>query len=238
MNEPGYQFTVRDPTAMQVALTDLYELKNGLIQDKDTISQKLEKIDCAILAISEVIETLPSGFPQATQPASATHTDTGTGQVECYESWEEYRNSGYDIPEECPVSPGELRQGIAEHQIPEGLRTTRVWKIKKCRNLSALRLMADRVPEGKFLLLDFARIMCAVGLSYGPPKHCKTTLERHMGSVPDDWNNLGNGYWQLINGPSRELITDRAGATCAQTFTESAETVATADHNSEIGAQA
>ena len=176
----------------------LAQMERNLTQQREegerhlqAITRELESIRLAKEALSVIL------YPdtQQTDPAPSTEQST---RLNLFESWDEYREAGYTIPEESLASPSELRQIITDQPIPTDARETDVWAIKKIRNLAALRLMAARIPDGRFRLFDLATSMRAVGFYEGPTDRFQTTLARHMGSCPDEWENLGRGFWKFL----------------------------------------
>lgn len=180
----------------------LTQIERNLTQEKQekeqrlkVINDELDSIQTAKSAISRIL----NHDEQGTHPGSSTEHST---QSVSYETWDEYRKADYAIPEECFASPSELKQIIEDLPIPAGMKVNQTWPIKKERNLRALGLMAGRTPDGTFRLLDMANVMSAVGLFDGLGHRFKTTLTRHMESVPDEWENLGSGIWKFLKAPA------------------------------------
>ena len=117
-------------------------------------------------------------------------------------------------------------QIMAERSIPIGTGATERWAIKKERNLASLSLMANRVPDAEFRLLDFANLMSAVGMFDGLGHRYKTTLIRHMQSVPEEWKDLGKGHWKFLGSPAEEATSDAPQA-IPEKFDYNGEDVAT-----------
>ena len=209
MTSPSHDTNSPDPAKVEDMLADLNQAEEHLTQRMQDIEKDLDAIRLAKDGLSKLLNA-----HQSTHTTSAAHVEIP------HETWDEYRELGHAIPDDCPASPRDLADIIEDYPIPEGAQITKVWEIKKARNLAALRLMAQRTTDETFLLLDFAKLMCAVGLAAGAPKRRKTTLERHMLSEPAHWKKLGNGYW---------MFTDKPEAGSAEKTPDFAETVATTD---------
>ena len=189
MNAQGNQLTLGDLNMTCDTIAKLHKTKHHLMRQREIIDKQLEKISNAISALTEVRDC---PIPEALVADRVNHSDQGHG----YQTWEEYRELGLDIPEICPASPGELRQIMEDHQVPIGASKSRTWEINKIRNQSALRLMGQRIPDGQFLAIDFAKLLTAAGMFNGPAQNLRTTLIRHMQSAPEEFKDLGAGRWQ------------------------------------------
>ena len=214
MTSPSHDTYPPDPEKVDAMLADLDQAEERLTQSWHSIEKELEAVRLIKSGLRQLLEV------RATEDMPSTHTTSAAHVGIPHETWDEYRELGHAIPDDCPASPRDLADIIEDYPIPEGAQTTKAWEIKKVRNLAALRLLAQRTTDEKFLLLDFAKLLCAVGLAAGPPKHRKTTLERHMQSEPEHWKNLGDGYWMFIDTPE-------AGS--AENTSDFAEPVATID---------
>ena len=208
MDHDGNQLDPSQSSTEPIDREELVRMERRLTQMEHNLTQKREEGERGLHAITRQLESIKiakSGLSeilhpdtQQTDPASSTKQST---RINLFESWAEYREAGYTIPEECLASPSELRQIITDLPIPADTRESKVWVIKKERNLAALRLMAARIPDGRFRLFDFANVLRAVGFYDGPTDRFQTTLTRHMGSFPAEWENLGKGFWKFLKAP-------------------------------------
>lgn len=208
MNEQTYR---SEPKFSNIAasLADLNKWSIQLVEKKQDIHQQLNDIDQKLKDIEDAKSVLTKLFDSDPPQDSPTKfTKFLATQIQAYDTWDEYREAGRDIPEVCPASPGELMQIMAERPIPIGTNTTESWAIKKERNFASLSLMANRVPDAEFRLLDFANLMSAVGMFDGLGHRYKTTLIRHMQSVPEEWNDLGKGRWKFLGSPAEKAISE------------------------------
>lgn len=132
---------------------------------------------------------LPAGLYEETQTPAESMTSNGNGSPDKvrphHPTWEEYEDQGIRIPEIRPATPVELRGLMDKYPMPKAPKTTQEWLIKKERNLAASRLMAERLPERKFMVLDFAELMQAAGLHDSSVDAVKKTLLRHLKDSPD-----------------------------------------------------
>ena len=200
MNAQGNQLTLGDLNMTCDTIAKLHETKNDIMRQKEILDKRLEKISNAISALTE------AGDCPVPEPSVADHLNH-TSQAHSYQTWEHYRELGLDIPEVCPASPGELRQIMEDYRVPVGASKSRTWEINKIRNQSALRLMGQRVPDGQFLAIDFAKLLSAAGLFNGPAQNLRTTLIRHMQAAPEEFTDLGGGRWQYHKPVAQELTS-------------------------------
>ena len=200
MNAQGNHLTLGDLNTTGDTIAKLHETKNDIMRQKDILDKHLEKVINAISALTEARDC------PAPDPSVADHVNHSS-QAHSYQTWQDYRDLGLDIPEVCPASPGELRQIMEDHRVPVGASKSRTWEIKKVRNQSALRLMGQRVPDGQFLAIDFAKLLSAAGLFNGPAQNLRTTLIRHMQAAHEEFTDLGGGRWQYHKPVAQELTS-------------------------------
>ena len=209
MNREGNQLNPPHSGTTPINMDELGEMERrltqmelSLIQEKEdkelrleVINDELDWIKAAKSAISQILNRAD----QKTLPESPIEPSS---QAVFFDTWDEYRRADYPIPEVSLASPSELKDIIDDLPIPAGMKANKTWPIKKERNLQALRLMAGRTTDGTFRLLDMANTMSAVGFFDGQGRRFKTTLARHMESVPDEWEKLSPGIWKFLKSPA------------------------------------
>ena len=225
MNQRESHPTPPKSSTIPSTLAELDEMEKSLIQEKEACGMRLKSIDQQLETINRGKSALASIYGPRAQGDSTVISNEPEGQAVLYGTWDEFRQAGYDIPEECLASPAELNQIIAERPITSGTKKQREWDIRKDRNLSALRLMALRAPRRRFRLLDYANLMAAVGMFEGTGQNFKTTLIRHMRLEPGEWRNLTRGFWEYLKFPDTVSAIEEHPADLPDETTEPASDV-------------
>ena len=170
-------------------------------------AEQLAENEAHTRSIKETIEHLTTSgqYPQTdldeeTQTLAETMTNNGSANKARthYATWEEYEEQGIRIPEVRPANPVELRDIINQYPMPKSPRKAQELEVKRRRNLAASHLMAERLEDGKFMVLDFAELLQAAGLHDSSVEAVKKTLLRHLRDCPDFQETGEPGEMQLV----------------------------------------